>query len=231
MGICDAVVSSFVSGAQDPSRSGTIGRPRGRRLESEALDEQLKKRLIGAAVLAALAVIFVPMLLESPSEQQPLGEIPPPPPARPFDSKLLREPVPPPAKVAPLVPRVREQPPSPARPSQTAKPSRAEQTTSATAAHTPPKPKAPATEAAPRTGLAAWVVQVGSFSSQENARNLAAKLRKAGLQVLDPERIELRGKVLYRVQVGPVLEKTQAAALLPKVNKIAGTKGKVRAYP
>jgi len=65
----------------------------------------------------------------------------------------------------------------------------------------------------------------------QNARRLAAKLRKAGLQVLDPERIELRGKVLYRVQVGPVLEKQRAEALLPKVNKIAGTKGKVRAYP
>ena len=75
-----------------------MGCPWARRLESDTLDEQLKKRLIGAAVLASLAVIFVPMLLESPPEERPLGEIPPPPPARPFDSKLLREPVPPPAK-------------------------------------------------------------------------------------------------------------------------------------
>lgn len=203
-----------------------MGRPRARRLESDTLDEQLKKRLIGAAVLAALAVIFVPMLLESPPAQRPLGEIPPPPPAKPFDSKLLSEPVPPPAKVAPLVPRVSdEKPPKPEKPPQAEKPP------SAPVAKIPPETKVPTAETVPRTGLAAWVVQVGSFSSQENARKLAAKLRKAGLQVLDPERIELRGKVLYRVQVGPVLEKERAEALLPKVNKIAGTKGKVRAYP
>ncbi len=208
-----------------------MGRRWARRRESDTLDEQLKKRLIGAAVLAALAVIFVPMLLESPREQRPLGEIPPPPPPRPFDSKLLREPVPPPAKVAPLVPRVSEQAPPAARPTKPGKPPRAEKPPSAPAAKTPPKPKASTAETVPRTGLAAWVVQVGSFSSQENARKLADKLRKAGLQVLDPERIELRGKVLYRVQVGPVLEKKRAEALLPRVNKIAGTKGKVRAYP
>lgn len=199
------------------------------RLESDTLDEQLKKRLIGAAVLAALAIIFVPMLIESPPQQRPLGEIPPPPPARPFESELLREPVPPPAKVAPLVPRVSEEPPvmSP----QAEEPSRPETPAASEGASSSPRPKASASETAPRTGLAAWVVQVGSFSSQENARKLVARLREAGLQVLDPERIELRGKVLYRVQVGPLLEKEQAKSLLPRVNKIAGTKGKVRAYP
>lgn len=183
------------------------------------MDEQLKKRLIGAGVLAALAVIFVPMLLESRPEQQPPGEIPPPPPRKPFDSRLLREPVPPPARVAPLVPRASESS-EPVAPSAAA---------SADTSRTESKPaKVPTV---PRTGLEAWVVQVGSFSSRDNARRLAAKLRKAGLQVLDPERIDLRGKVLYRVQVGPVLEKAEAVAMLPKVNKIAGTKGKVRSYP
>ena len=35
------------------------------------MDEGLKKRLIGAAVLASLAVIFVPMLFEEPPARPP----------------------------------------------------------------------------------------------------------------------------------------------------------------
>ena len=75
------------------------------------------------------------------------------------------------------------------------------------------------------------MVQVGSFSSLANARKLVGRLRKAGLQVLDPERIQLRHKVLYRVQVGPVLERRRAKAMLPVVNKVAGTRGRVLSYP
>ncbi len=75
------------------------------------------------------------------------------------------------------------------------------------------------------------MVQVGSFSNRDNAMKLVRKLRKAGLQVRDPERIELRGKTLYRVQVGPVLDRKRAQALLPRVDRVTGTHARVRAYP
>ncbi len=180
------------------------------------MDEALKKRLIGAAVLASLAVIFVPMLVEEPADRQPLEAVPEPPPARPFESSLLREEVPlPPPAVPPTQARTEQ----PVAPASTVPPS------------TEPASPARSEPAEPRPGLAAWVVQVGSFSRLENARKLVARLRKAGLQALDPERIELRGKVLYRVQVGPVLERKRAEAMLPKVNKAAGTQGRVRPYP
>ena len=35
------------------------------------VDEQFKRRLVGAAVLASLAVIFIPMLFEDESKLQP----------------------------------------------------------------------------------------------------------------------------------------------------------------
>jgi len=192
------------------------------------LDEALKKRLIGAAVLASLAVIFVPMLVEEPADRQPLEAVPEPPPARPFESSLLREEVPlPPSAVPPTQARTAVEPvvPAPAPPAVPAAP--------VPTVPVAPKPATPAHSepAAPRPGLAAWVVQAGSFSRLENARKLVARLRKAGLQVLDPERIELRGRVLYRVQVGPVLDRKRAEAMLPKVNKVAGTQGRVRSYP
>jgi len=171
------------------------------------LEEGLKKRLIGAAVLASLAVIFVPMLVEEPVDKAAMVRMPQAPEARPFESSLLREEVvrPPPA----LPPTRRATPPAP-----DSSPQRDQ-----------------ATEPTFRTGLNAWVVQVGSFSNPDNARSLVGKLRQAGFQARDPETIELRGKTLYRVQVGPVLEKDRALALLPRVNKVTGTKGSVISYP
>jgi len=181
------------------------------------LDEALKKRLIGAAVLASLAVIFVPMLVEEPADRQPPEAVPEPPPAKPFESSLLRREVP---LLPPAVP------PTQARTEE-------EQVAPASIVPVAPKPAPPVSSepATPRPGLAAWVVQVGSFSSLANARKLVGRLRKAGLQVLDPERIQLRHKVLYRVQVGPVLERRRAKAMLPVVNKVAGTRGRVLSYP
>ena len=172
------------------------------------MEEGLKKRLVGAAVLAALAIIFVPMLIEEPLvDNAELVRVPPAPPQKAFDSRLLREEVPPPAQAVP--PTQRREP---------------EATAASSASAAKKKP-------ALRTGLSAWVVQVGSFSSQENARKLVQKLRKAHFQTPDPEQIEIHGKTLYRVRVGPLLEKQRALDLLPKVNRISGTKGSVRTYP
>ncbi len=168
------------------------------------MDEGLKKRLIGAAVLAALAVIFVPMLFEEPPPPEPeLAPLPPRPPADDFASEMLREEVP---AVMPLAPR-------PVEPDQ---PERAEE------------PAAPDQQ---RTGLSAWVVQAASLSSQENAQKLVVRLREAGLPTPDPELVDIRGKRYYRVRVGPVVERSRAEAMLGKVSEIAGTQAQVQRYP
>ncbi|MGB5567843.1 MAG: SPOR domain-containing protein, partial [Sedimenticolaceae bacterium] len=75
------------------------------------------------------------------------------------------------------------------------------------------------------------VVQVGSFSSQENAEKLVEKLREAKLLTPDPDPVDLRGKRYYRVRVGPVVERSEAEAMLEQVNTIAGTRAKVQQYP
>jgi DedD protein len=168
------------------------------------MDEGLKKRLIGAAVLASLAVIFVPMLFEEPPQRQAeLPPLPSKPVMRDFASQKLREEVP---AVVPLAPR------------ESAEVGQSE-SDAATAA------------VKPRTGLTAWAVQVGSFASRENAEKLVAKLRAANLPTPDPELVDLRGKRWYRVRVGPVIERSEATAMLDKINKIAGTKAQVRQYP
>ena len=173
------------------------------------MDEGLKKRLIGAAVLASLAVIFVPMLFEEPpSRPPPLPPLPSQPPVRDFASEMLREEVP---AVTPLAP----------------KPVTAGVDSEAASSdgHAAVEP------AKPRTGLTAWVVQVGSFSSKENAAKLVAKLRDAKLPAPDPELVDLRGKRYYRVKVGPVVERSEAEGMLDQVKTITGSNARVQQYP
>jgi len=172
------------------------------------MEEGLKKRLIGAAVLASLAVIFVPMLFEEPpSQPPPLPPLPQRPPAVDFASEMLREEVPAVAPLAPVVP---------------------EEVVEAA----PAVPAEVASEAtAPRTGLSAWVVQAASLSSQENAEKLVARLREAGMPTPDPELVDIRGKRFYRVRVGPVIERAEAEGMLDKVSEIAGGKAQVQQYP
>ncbi len=170
------------------------------------MEEGLKKRLIGAAVLASLAVIFVPMLFEEPpSRPPPLPPLPSKPPVQDFASEMLREEVP---AVTPLAP----------------KPADVDSGPSDVGAPESPAP-------APRTGLSAWVVQVGSFSSRDNAEKLVAKLRAAQLPTPDPELVDLRGKRYYRVKVGPVVERAEADGMVEQVNKITGSKARVQQYP
>lgn len=168
------------------------------------MDEQLKKRLVGAAVLASLAVIFLPMILSDGrgvDELAPVAAEIPPWPDQEFHSQLLKnevpsaEPIPVPVKM---------------------KTSSGQKEPLATA---------------PRVGLSSWVIQAGSFSEIENARKLVIKLRKAGLDTMDPEQIEIRGKLVYRVRVGPEIEKENAEKLLPRIKKISGLAGKIRRYP
>jgi DedD protein len=181
------------------------------------LDEGLKKRLVGAAVLASLAVIFVPMLVEEPGDHEPaIDKIPAPPQQPAFSSNLLREevvapqPLPPEPVVAPL-------------PAESEPPSSAEAVPPTDTGVAEPEPST-------RTGLTAWMVQVGSFSNRENAAQLVEKLRKAGYQTPDADRVEIRGKTLFRVRVGPMVDKDKAQSLLPKINEISGTKGMVSRF-
>ena len=56
------------------------------------MESPLKQRLIGAAVLAALAIIFLPMLLKGPAVREPdATEVPLSMPAAPGDAFETRE--------------------------------------------------------------------------------------------------------------------------------------------
>jgi DedD protein len=83
----------------------------------------------------------------------------------------------------------------------------------------------------PTPKLASWVIQVASFASKRNATKLAKKLRAAGLDTVEPQQIDVDGKTMYRVKVGPEIDKGRAEKLLPKIKQISGLTGKVIQYP
>ena len=68
----------------------------------------------------------------------------------------------------------------------------------------------------PSDPLVRWVVQVGSFSSLKSAGDLVAKLRLAGLSAFSEKVTSATGTV-YKVRIGPELDREKAAELARKV--------------
>ena len=71
-----------------------------------------------------------------------------------------------------------------------------------------------ATQSAPATVDAdeSVTLQVGSFGEGDNARRLSERLRDAGVDDVDIDHVELDGRDLWRVRVGPVLNHDESEA-------------------
>lgn len=71
------------------------------------------------------------------------------------------------------------------------------------------QPEVAAQVTSPSDPLVRWVVQVGSFSSSDNADKLVERLRGDGLSAYK-ESVRSSGSTIYRVRVGPYLEREEA---------------------
>jgi DedD protein len=74
--------------------------------------------------------------------------------------------------------------------------------------------------------LMRWIVQVGSFSSSENARQLVSRLRTAGLSAYD-ETVSTNNSTIYRVRVGPYLDRGEALQAEQRIGNDFGIDGVV----
>ncbi|GMQ95982.1 MAG: hypothetical protein BMS9Abin14_470 [Gammaproteobacteria bacterium] len=161
------------------------------------MDERLKRRLVGAAVLVLAAVVFVPMLLDQGGKapQRPPRMVPSPPP------RVV--PTPPPEDAdARVVPLNRDAPVAPVA----AKPAPAED-----------KPAARTSIAPAPAKPSGFAVQLGSFSKADNARGLRDKLVARGYKAF----VKSSGSV-RRVYVGPQRNRAEAEKVLEKL--LADTK-------
>jgi len=79
-------------------------------------------------------------------------------------------------------------------------------------------------------GLSAWIVQLGSFTEEDNAQSLNKKLRAAGYRSF-VEPLKRDGEISFRVRVGPEIKRSEADMLLKKLNEKMQLDGIVVSYP
>lgn len=201
------------------------------------MDYALKQRLLGAAVLIALAIIFVPMFLGNspPKEASTIQNLDiPPVPERKFETRTLpvdsnspvaaaTKPIPPSADKIVTVdthaPSTFEAPDSPAadkpQPPASATPPAAKPTTVSPAPATSAS-KPPQTESKPEATAAAnpapggrFRVNLGIYADATHADALVAKLKKSGFAAYS-EATDYQGKPALRVRVGPFADRAAA---------------------
>jgi DedD protein len=185
---------------------------------------RLKQRLVGAVVLVALAVIFIPMLLSGgremempvfgsnvPERSEEINNI------KHIDIEEMK--------------KVESHPVNPKR---------------IPIAHGLPEPKivpeqknksivekiADLTREEKKQVVkeTVWVVQVGSFNNRKNALGLKDKLRKKKVHAF-VERIIKSNTAIYRVRVGPEVSRKKAEALKVKLKKEFQLSGLVVKHP
>jgi DedD protein len=165
------------------------------------LDKSLQQRLIGAVLLVALGVIFIPVLLDGSgykSRQERMIEMPAAPefPAvREFSPKTeVTVSKPPPAPVAAA---------------------KAESSVSA---------------AAPEQPVKAFALQVSTVTIKDNAYALRDKLRKKGYSAYVETRTQ-NGKTSYRVRIGPELDMNRLEKMKKTLSKDLGLDGFIVNHP
>lgn len=160
------------------------------------MEPALKQRLIGAAVLVALAVIFLPMLIKGPAPESGVADVPLEPPAAPKDGAMetrelpLLEPAPAPDGGALAMPAAGD-----------------------SAAPAPSGRAADDTA----TGAAAsaagdWAVTFGSYATAEDAARVVEALQQVRLPGYQEAYTNPAGRALHRVRIGPFASQAQAEA-------------------
>ncbi len=76
---------------------------------------------------------------------------------------------------------------------------------------------------------AAWVVQVASFSNESNAVNLVEKLKKHQFKAYR-RKSKADNKTVYRVYVGPFIDKPKAESKTAEISKVSETKVVLRVF-
>lgn len=212
------------------------------------MERATKERLTGAVILVAALAILVPEMLSGPGgddvARETVAETGPPlttydltidssaPASRQqqlssvaSQAQAIAEAVPPPVTAPPAPPAdvVQEILPEPAATSSSSASSAPVVESAATPPAATQQSRAAAPPAKPAAAAGGWWVQLGSFSSAQNAQGLARKLRGQGFNI-DVSVVRSGGKELHRVRAGPEKDRTAATALRSRL-AAAGQQG------
>ncbi|MDR0211350.1 MAG: SPOR domain-containing protein [Pseudomonas putida] len=214
------------------------------------LDKGIKQRMVGALVLVALAVIFLPMLFTREDEMRQVRVEAPEAPAMPSLPQVQVEPVqvPEPQPLPEVSAPVPEQPPvvvnESSAPMTTPSQPIAPAPTQAAQAPAPKPAPAPAPKVETRPAAAtstpaasapkpaapskidvnglpvSWSIQLASLSNRAGADNLQKTLRSQGYNAYIRS-----ADGMNRVYVGPLIERAEAERLRDVINRQHNLKG------
>ena len=191
------------------------------------MNAALKQRVVGAIVLVALAVIFVPMLLDGAGTRDDVArEVSIP--ERPAFAEPALEDIPEPVlpetedEVAPAAPDAVAEPETEAAGTWEPEPADDEADDEAAAADD----GADADADAP----SAWAVQTGSFSRRDNAVAQRDRLQEAGFDAFIDSGDTSSGRV-WRVRVGPLGLEAEARSLRDRLEADEDLEGLVVSHP
>ena len=196
------------------------------------MDRALKERIIGAVVLVLFVVLVVPVFLDGPPGEGEIVSKTVPLPGQ-SDQKTQTvvldrdrdEPVPVAAEPTPEPSRPE---PQPAARETASQPEPATRSAPAPVPQeTPPREPPAATSSGSATGM--WAVQLGSFGDQDNAKRLAAELRKQGYAAF-LSTVSTGSGEMHRVRIGPQKDRASAEAMAERLLK-ANHKGQVVPHP
>ncbi|WP_414496025.1 SPOR domain-containing protein [Stenotrophomonas maltophilia] len=171
------------------------------------MDTPLKQRLIGAIVLVALAVIFLPMLVKGPAPDSGVANVPIAAPDAPADGQFE-------TRELPLV--------APAGGATGLQSGQAKPVPDAAAPATPPT-----VDTSPAVAAGNYAVTFGAYGSKADADAVIAYLKRSQLPGFT-ETATINGRQAWRVRVGPYADRAQAeAARLQAVKIRADVKAEV----
>ncbi len=217
------------------------------------METNLKQRLIGAIVLTLFAAIFIPLFLSDapvtlvmPEENQPVSEVEPQTSLVPVTeiNEVIEQPITESIETVTEVSTIEEPleqtqaesaevKSTPQADNQSSEQSPAEQMQSVESVSITTSPVKTPTEQELMGISKGWVVQLGSFESEENAKKLNQKLLdKQFKSFIDPLKNTANTKTTYRVRVGPPqADKAKAEALKKRLNELVKIQGIVIEYP
>lgn len=155
------------------------------------MDTPLKQRLIGAIVLVALAVIFLPMLVKGPAPDSGVANVPIAAPDAPADGQFE-------TRELPLV--------APAGGATGLQSGQARPLAEAAAPATPPT-----VDTSPAVAAGNYAVTFGAYGSKADADAVIAYLKRSQLPGF-AETATINGRQAWRVRVGPYADRAQAEA-------------------
>lgn len=184
------------------------------------MDPNIKNRLVGVIVIFALAVIFLPMILDGSGMRKDEHEVVIPPQplvnANPeFEPKIVELQ----SKVDAL-PELESRfvDESTAPDDEQPKVEAADETVQSAKASTETTDETRSQpEPGPRPGGESWVLQVGSFQDRDKALAQRDKLRQSNIAAVFIERFDHQNKASYRVRLGPFLNREQTRVAQNKI--------------